>query len=162
MQVKIADGSLVELTAGESKVTLSSDVFGLGMGPFLVVGFEGNLPIIRLVEGEEPKDAPVDGGLIASVDNPEAELVPVTLSDGRVILVDSKIAPAIQAVVDVNKALEKALADLYSGDAVKKALEERDAAIVERDAALARVAAIGDALSLVSESVERMKVAFNG
>jgi hypothetical protein len=163
MIVKISDGSQVDLVFFASKVLLTDDVFGVGLvGPFLVVGADGDLPVIRLVDGENPKDAPVDGGLILSVDNPDVDLTPVILSDGKEILVDAKIAPAIQAVVDVNRALEKALADLYSGDAVKKAIEERDAAIEERKAALERVEKIGDTLKSFEIGLIGLKEAFGG
>jgi hypothetical protein len=165
MLIKLPDGTQSELVAG-SRITLTSPVFGdeIGLGPFEVLEFVGEVPVIVLfISGSgDQKTAPVDIGLIASVDNVDPELTEVTLSDGTVVLINAKVAPAIQAVVTVNQALEKALAELYSGDAIRAALAERDAANALAKEALTRIKSIDQAIDELGKSVETIRVAING
>ena len=165
MLIKLPDGTQAELIVG-SRITLTSAVFGdeIGVGPFRVQEIVDGVPVIVLFVSDsgDEKLAPVDIGLIASVDNLDPELVEVVLSDGTVVLIDAKVAPAIQAVVTVNQALEKALAELYSGDAVKQALAERDAAIKARERSDERIRSIEQSLSDLSKAVEVIRGAFGG
>lgn len=155
MQVKIVDGSLVEITAGQTKVVLAADVFGLGFGPFLVVGFDGELPVIRLVqgaEGEESKDAPVDGGLILSVDNPDEELEPVGLPSGEIVKVPASVAPILKAFIEANESLMSQLAKLLSGEEIAALKAELDAVSKERDALKEKLSMIDAALPVFEEA----------
>jgi hypothetical protein len=154
MIVKIADGTQVELTPMVSKVMLTQDVFGLGLGPFLVVGQDGDLPVIQLVEG---KDAPVSPELIASVDNPEESKVEVRLPSGDIVLVDAKVAPILQAIVDTNVQLLDQLGKLLSGEEFERLKKDIEIANMERDAALAQVETVRGSLPVLEEAVSMLQ-----
>ena len=136
MIIKLPDGTQVDLVVG-SKVTLLSEVFGpeIGLGPFEVVSFEGDLPDLMLVPPD--KIAPISIDQIASVQNKVVDKVEVKFPDGTVVLVDADLAPVLQAVIDSNQALMQKLADLLSGDELKAMQAQLDAMKLERDAALA-------------------------
>jgi hypothetical protein len=132
MVIKIADGSIVEVVVGLAKVMLVSDAFGVGLGPFLVVGQEGDLPLIQLVAGptpEESKVAPVSPELIASVDNPDEEKVEVKLPSGQVIKVDASVALILQAIIDTNTQLMDQLAKVLSGEEIANLKKELEASL---------------------------------
>lgn len=158
MLIKIADGTEVEVTEA-SQVYLTADVFSVGLGPFPVDGFEGSLPLITIEDG---KLVPVDPGLIQAVVNPPVESDEVVLSDGSVIVVDSRVAPVLRALIQMNRDLEKRLADVFSGDAVKRALEERDAAVAERNVMAERVEKVASTLGEFEKGLTVLKEAFGG
>lgn len=135
MLIRLPDGSEVELIVG-SKVILSSPVFGdeIGVGPFEVVSFEGDLPVLLLIEG---KEAPVSVDQIKSVSNPVEPKVEVVFPDGTVVVMDADLAPVVQAILDANAGLMKKLADIISGDELKNMQAKLDAMQAERDAAIA-------------------------
>jgi hypothetical protein len=83
------------------------------------------------------KIAPVDPGLIASVQNKVADKVEVKFPDGTVVLVDAVLAPVIQAVLDSNSALMSKLAEILSGQEIKNMQIQLDAMKLERDTAVA-------------------------
>lgn len=159
MLLKIADGTIADITEA-SIVRLVDDVFGVGStGPFPVDGFEGSLPLVLIAE---EKLVPVDPALISGVDNPDVESEEVVLSDGKVIVVDRRVAPVLKALIEMNQQLERRLADVFSGDAVKKALEERDVAFSERDAAMKRIEKLASTLDGFEQGLRAMKEAFGG
>lgn len=156
MLVKIADGSQVELIPGKSKVILTQDVFGVGVGPFLVVGQEGDLPVILLQPGipdvQDEKMAPVSPELILSVDNPDAELVQVELPDGTVVLLDAKVAPVLQALIESNKQLIKQLAEVLSGEELKELQEQLELAKAELEVAHVKLESVRGSLPTLEEA----------
>ncbi len=159
MLVKLPDGSLAEVTE-KSKVLLTSDVFGVGsVGPFQVVGFEGDLILVELVpasEGQEAKVAPVDPGLIAEVDNPDEEKVEVKLPSGEVVLVPADLAPVLEAFIKLNADLTEQLAKIISGSELEVLKKELEAKQAELDAANARVAQLKELLPPVEAAAEAL------
>lgn len=131
MLIKIADGSEVEVTIGASKAFLVDDTFGLGKGPFLIVGQEGDLPVLELQGGEEPKTAPISPELIAAVSTPD-DKVDVRLPSGEVVRVDASVAPILVAIIDANSTLLSQLGKLLSGEEVAALKRELEITIVER------------------------------
>lgn len=147
MIVRINDGTQVDLLVG-AKVILVSPVFGdeFGTGPFDVVEFQGDLPVVKIAED---KTAPVSPELIVQVISKPVEKVEVTFPDGTVVLVDASLAPVIQAIIDANTQLMQKLADLLSGEELRNMQAQLDAMKAERDAALAFVEKIRGALPRV-------------
>lgn len=162
MIIKLPDGSQVELLVG-SLVTLTVDAFGVGLGPFKVLSFEGELPVILLqaaqAEGEDNKVAPISVELIAFVDNPEELKVEVKLPSGQIVLVDAKIAPVLQAIVDTNTQLLDQLGRLLSGDEIRAMQAKLDLANIERDAAVAEAEQVRGALPAVQQALEAVQKA---
>ena len=153
MQVKISDGSLVEITENVTKVVIKEGVFPQGVGPFLVVGFDGELPVILLSESEK---APISPELIVGADNPDAEKVEVKLPSGEVVLVPVDVAPILDAFIKMNEDLVSQLAKVLSGselEALKKDLELKQA---ELDVAVAKVEQLGGALPAVEGAREAL------
>jgi hypothetical protein len=136
MIIKLPDGSQVDLIVG-SKVLLLKAVFGddIGIGPFEVVSFEGEMPNLLLVAPD--KIAPISIELIDSVSNPVKPKVEVKFTDGTVVLVDADLAPLLEMMIQNNQDLMKKMEEILSGGELKDMQVKLDAMTVERDAAVA-------------------------
>ncbi len=138
MIIKIADGSEVEITFGASKAFLAQDVFGVGVGPFLIVGQEGDLPVLELApasEGVEAKLAAISPELIAAVATPDDKR-DVRLPSGEVVRVDASVAPVLEAIIAANSTLLDQLGKLLSGEEV--AGLKRELEVVRGELGIAR------------------------
>ena len=152
MLVTISNNRQVEITANETRAMLVSDVFGLGLGPFTVVGFSGDLPVLHLLdatETEPARDEPIDPVLIDSVDNIDKPKVPIRLPSGDVVLVPFDVAPILQAVIDSNTQLLQRLAEVLSGETLARMQAELAAMTIERDTAVTYAGRLRGALPQV-------------
>lgn len=121
MQIKISSGELVEVNEA-CQVFLSAGV-AESEGPFQVLGFDSELPILEVVAGEK---SIWDGSLIAKVVKPEQELETIDIGK-ETITVDKESANIVSALQADNVAKQELIEALKSGDEMKALQEELDA-----------------------------------
>lgn len=151
MIITLQDGRQMEVFVGSKVITRPGTL--TTTGPWLVTGFEGNMPMIDI----SGTPTGCDPGIIDEVCALPYSGVVVDLGGGQTVTVSSTIAPALQAVVDSNAALIAQIAAISSGTA----LGDAQAALATKQAELDAANAQLDTLKADREGLQAARAALD-